>query len=104
MGLLAAHALVHEPEGVEILMEEDVEGVGLVERRVRLLNPKKGHFVHDDPVARDRVEGPEESLRMLAEVREGEHEAATGPSEHRLDCSFHEFEEGRQVLFLLEYS
>src|SRR5947208_11151750 len=88
MGLFSADALVHESEGVKILVQEDVERVRLVEGGVRLLDPKERHLVHHDHVARDRIEGTEETLRMVAEIREGEHESCAGPSEHRLDRPF----------------
>src|SRR6266480_884795 len=104
MGLLPAHALVHESERVEILVQEDVKRVRFVQRGVRLLDSEEGHLVHHDHVARDRIERTEETLRMVAEVCEGEHEPCSGPSEHRFDRPFHELEEVRQVLRLVEFA
>src|SRR5438309_11947752 len=104
MGLFAADTLVHESEGMKILVQEDVERVRLVECGVRLLDPKERHLVHDNHVARHRIEGAEETLRMVAEVREGEHESCAGPSEHCLDRPYHELKEVGQVLRLVESS
>src|SRR6266542_3953499 len=91
--LLAAHPFIDEADRVQVLVQEDVEGVRLVQGRVRLLDPEERHLVHHDHVARDRIEGAEESLRVVAEVREGEHQTRSGAAEDRLDGSLHELVE-----------
>src|SRR2546426_3573367 len=55
-GELAAAKLVHETEGMEILMEEYVEGVVLVQVWLRVLDPHQGDLVHHDHVRRDDIE------------------------------------------------
>src|SRR5437867_2279622 len=91
--LLATHPLVHEADRVQVLMQEDVERVGLVQPRVRLLNSKEGDLVHHDHVARDRIERTEEPLRMVTEIREGEHQARPRASEDSLDGPLHQLED-----------
>src|SRR5437879_7410474 len=93
MRLLAAHPLVDEADGVQVLVQEDVERVGLVELRVRLLNSKERNFVHHDHVGRNRIERAEESLRMVPEVGQGQHEARSRAPEDGLDGALHELED-----------
>ena len=93
MRLLAAHPLVDEADRVQVLVEEDVERVGLVELRVRLLNSKERNLVHHDHVRRNRIERAEEPLRMIPEVRQGQHEARSRATEDGLDGALHELED-----------
>ena len=100
--LLAAHPLVHEADRMQVLVQEHVEGVGLVQPWVRLLDPKERNLVHHDHVARDRIERAEESLGMISEVRQGEHQARPGPPEDGLDGPLHELEDVGEGPRLLE--
>src|SRR5881296_1933230 len=68
----AAAGLVDEPEGVEVLMKEDVERVELVEVGLRVADPHEGDLVHHDHVRRDDVERAEPAVRIVAQIREGE--------------------------------
>src|SRR5688572_1227610 len=101
--LFAAGSLVDEAERVKVFVQQDIERVRFVQALVRLLDPEERHLVHHDHVTRDRVKRPEESLRVVSQIREREHEARTRPSEDRLDGSFHEFEEVRRVPSLLKF-
>src|SRR2546426_219919 len=74
----AAAGLVDEPEGVEVLMKEDVERVELVEVGLRVADPHEGDLVHHDHVRRDDVERAEPAVRIVAQIREGEHETTAG--------------------------
>jgi len=71
MGLLPERTLVTTRSG-KISCRRTIERVEAVEGRVRLLDSKRWPPCHDDHVARDRIERTEETLRMVAEVREGE--------------------------------
>src|SRR3989304_3148201 len=102
VGLDSAHALVDESDRMEVLVEKHVEGIGPVQLGVRLLNAKQGDLVHHDHVARYRVEGTEKPLRMVPQVREGEHEPCAAATQDRLDGALHEFEEVREGPSLAE--
>src|SRR3990172_8363953 len=93
---LAATHLVDIAGGVEVLVEEDVEHVVRVELRPGLLDPQERHLVHHDDVRGDGVEGPDETLRVVPQVGQGEHEAAAGPAELVAGRQLHDLEHLRK--------
>src|SRR6267143_2170457 len=102
----AAPHLVHEPQRVQVLVEEDVERVVLVQVGLGVLDPHQRDLVHHDHVRRDDVERAEPAVRVVPEVREGEHQPAPGPAEVLGRGELHDLEhvgEGpRAVNHLLE--
>gem|GEM_PF-5055027 len=95
-------ALAQVAQRVQVLVELHVKHVGLPQRGVGLLDPLKGHLVHDDDVRADRVEGTEEAVWVVAEVGQAQHHAAAAHARGLFHGCLDHFEDIGQCLSVFE--